>query len=166
MELSQSVPLEGTASRDALFSACRLLASALAEKMAGENIVWQEISVDIQTETGTANGTARLAGCRRPDALYVNLENLISRLKLPAPVETLTVTVRGLAPARAEQLRLFDSRPDRRPGLTRAVEETDRLYPRSLVRASGMEVERRERMLAFYDPLRQGGGAPCPGASG
>lgn len=153
--LSQSVLLEGAASREALLHACRRLAAVLSEKMAARELVWQEISVKIWTESGAVTGVTRLASHRRPDSIYVNLENLISRLEVPAPVESLTVSVSGLAPAQAEQLRLFDSCPDRQPGLINVMREVNRLYPCALVWASSIGVERREKMLAFYDPVRQ-----------
>lgn len=162
--LSQSALLEGTVSREALLHACRRLAAVLSEKMAGRGLVWQEIRVEIRTEKGIVSGATKLAGHRKPDSIYVNLENLIFRLNIPAPVETLTVTVSGLTPAEVEQLRLFDLRPDRRPGLINVMREVNRLYPRALIPASGIETDRREKMLAFYDPLRQARSlAPAPG---
>ncbi|MEW6447409.1 MAG: hypothetical protein AB1426_04890 [Bacillota bacterium] len=151
--LSVRASLGGIVERQALVSACRELAASLVRELEDGGLVYREIFVAAETEEGTVSVAGRFARRQAPANLHLHLERLVSRLCVPAPVEEITVAAAGLARAAAEQLTLFDGTdPLRESRLQRVCEEVSRKY--ALVRAAAVEVDRRERMLSFYDPFR------------
>lgn len=158
--LQQGVNLDGVTSSQAVLQACRRLSASLAEKIISRGLAWQEITVTLETETEVVTRTRRLARHQSPANLYLHASYLVRQMNIPSPVTGLTLTVTGLTPPPAEQLSLFANRhPGREHRLRQAVEEANRRYPCSFIQAGILEADRRERMLSFYDPLRQGADA-------
>ena len=154
--LSVRAVLGGVVTWEALLSACRELAAKLAHRLRERCLVYQEVTLAVETEEGTVSAANRFARYQVPANLCLHLQRLISRLCVPAPVEGLTVTVGGLTRAVAEQLALFGGRdPLREQRREKVCAAIGRKY--ALNWAGVLGVDRRERMLSFYDPLRQSG---------
>ncbi|MEW6182097.1 MAG: hypothetical protein AB1500_02810 [Bacillota bacterium] len=152
--LSQLLPLGGATDRQTLAAACRELADSLAAELKSKGLVYQEVSLAADTEDGAVKTAGRFTRSQVPVNLRLHLNRMASRLRIHAPVESLTVTVAGLARASVEQLNLFDGRdPLREERVHRVLDEINRSH--ALTSASSFETDRRERMLTFYDPYRQ-----------
>lgn len=154
--LSYKMPLGGAVNRRALAEGCRESAVLLARELGSRQLVYQEVSLEADTEEGMVSAVDRFARTQVPANLHLHLERLAFRLHIPAPVENLTVRVTGLAPALAAQITLFDARdPLRAERLERVCAAVNHKHVLTSIRASG--VERREKMFSFYDPWRWGG---------
>ncbi|MEW6574216.1 MAG: hypothetical protein AB1374_11350 [Bacillota bacterium] len=157
--LSVRKVLGGIVEQEALVNACRELAASLARELGDRGLVYQEVLLEVETEDGTLSAAGRFARHQSAANLHIHLERMVSRLCVPAPAEGLVVAAAGLARGAAEQLTLFDGRdPLREFRLQRAREEVNRKY--ALIQPAALGVDRRERMLSFYDPFRikRGGG--------
>lgn len=155
MPLSRRISLGGAATRDALAAACRRLAEALARELEEKWLVYREVALEAFTEDGRAREEMRFARPVPHASLALHAGRLLSRLKLTAPVESLVLTVDGLAPAACEQTTIFQlDRRNKEARLERALAALSGKYP--VTPASVLEADRRERMLAFYDPFRWG----------
>ncbi len=149
--LCYSVPLEEARTREALAAACRKAAAELGRALEEEGFVFQEVSLEVETEDGRARRTCRLARRQPPENLCLHLERLLEKLSLPGPALRLAVAVGGLAPAAWRQEVLFGGRDRREEKLRRALEAAG---GRCALAGSLGEANWRERMLSFYDPLR------------
>lgn len=164
--LTASVTLNGVFNREALTAACKELAGLLAGRLRCKGLAYLEVALEAETEKGTAGAVSRFGHGRLPADLALHLMCLLPRLGLCAPVERLTATVRRLVPAPVEQPALFGGEEHlRRLRLERVLAEVNQKH--RLARASALVPDRRERMLAFYDPWRFGGRSdPGPWARG
>ncbi|RJX20099.1 MAG: hypothetical protein C4570_04360 [Ammonifex sp.] len=152
--LSLTVPLGGAVNRQALAGACRELAASLARELRLKVLVYRELSLEADTDAGPVNIVNVFTGHRAPSALDLNLQKMVSRLRVTTPVESLTVTVTGLARAPVAQTTLFGGKdPLREVRLRRVLDAVNRRH--TLIPASSLGTTRREKMLCFYDPLRQ-----------
>lgn len=162
--LTASIALDGVVDKRDLEAASRQLAAGLAGRLARDGLAYLGVSLEARTEAGAARATARFARPQPPASLGTHLCMLLPRLGLSAPVERLTAAVADPVPAPAQQLTLFAGRDSLRASrLRQLLAEVNRKYP--LVTAASLEVDRREKVLAFYDPWRQRREGPCPGPS-
>lgn len=152
--LTLSIALGGVVGRGALEAACRELAVQLAGQLKQEGLAYLEVLLQAETERGTVSTRSRFSRHRVAANLELHLRQLLLRLDLSAPVERLTATVAGLVPAPAEQVGLFGAQHLREIRLRRLLAEANQKY--LVARASSLEGDRREKMLAFYDPFRRG----------
>jgi len=148
--------LAGAADRRALELALRELAGRLGQRLEAGGLAYREIELEMETEAGNGSAGRRFPRPQGASSLERHLVALLLRLHPAAPVERLAAWLGGLAPAPVEQLTLFGSEPaggERRR--SRWPAETDFGPSRPVIRASLLEEDRREKMLAFYDPFRQ-----------
>lgn len=154
--LAQSLFLGGAADRRSLELACAELAAALSSQLQEKGLGYLEARLEAEAEGEAARAESRFPQVQDPSRLGFHLARLISRLAIPGPVERLSAAVAGLWPLPAKQLALFGTRhrltKDR---LERLMREAGREHRLAL--ASSLEEDRREKMLAFYDPLRRRG---------
>jgi hypothetical protein len=155
--LSLTVTLNGAVNRQALADACREMAASLSRELQLKFLIYREVSLQADTDAGPVNLVSVFTGHRALSALDFNLQRMVSRLRVTAPVQSLTVTVTGLARAPFAQTTLFRNKdPLREVRLRRVLEAVNRRH-NMIIRASALETARREKMLCFYDPLRREG---------
>jgi len=153
--LSRRISLGGAVTHDALAAACRRLVDSLACELEEKWLVYREVALEAFTEGGRAREEMRLARPAPHASLALHAERLLSRLKPAAPVEALVLTVDGLAPAACEQTTIFQlDRRNKEARLEHALAALSGKY--RVAPASALEPDRREKMLAFYDPFRWG----------
>lgn len=153
MWLSRRIFLGGITDALALTAACRELAASLISKLEEKWLVYRDVALEAFTENGVAKEEMHFARPVPPASLILHAERLLARLRLTAPVESLVLTVDGLTPAACEQTTIFQL--DRRNKEARLKQALAALSAKHrTILASATEVDRREKMLAFYDPFR------------
>ncbi|HBT46465.1 MAG TPA: hypothetical protein DEA73_01075 [Peptococcaceae bacterium] len=153
---SADIYLEKALSRESLLSACRLLAGRISLGLEKQGVVWQRLLLRLDLEDQSLSVGRRFSRAQNPGSLYFHLKGIINDLRLPSPVEKITITVDGLRPAPASQLSFFAGRdPGREGRLREALAAASRIHPGSVVTGSALAPGRREIMLAFYDPWRR-----------
>lgn len=154
--LAQSLFLGGAADRRSLELACAELAAALSRRLREQGLGYLEARLEAEAEGEAARAESRFPRVQAPARLGFHLSRLASRLAVSGPVERLSAAVAGLSPLPAEQLALFGARNRLiKARLERLMREAGREH--RLAPASSLEEDRREKMLAFYDPLRRRG---------
>ncbi|GFN22019.1 hypothetical protein [Thermanaeromonas sp. C210] len=159
---SADIYLGKALSRESLLSACRLLAERVSFWLEKQGIVWQYLVVRLDLEGESLSFPRRFSRAQNPGSLYFHLKGIINDLRLPSPVEKITITVDGLRPAPARQLSFFGGQDPAREGrLREALAAASMVYPGAVITGSALAPSRREIMLAFYDPWRRS----CRGAN-
>ncbi|MGB9886994.1 MAG: hypothetical protein ACPLPT_05005 [Moorellales bacterium] len=162
--LQEEIFIEGAVDLQVLERALEELAARLARRLEEEGQAYREIQLEVETEGGKQTLGRRFPYLQEVAGLRTRLAGLLRRAAISAPVERLSVRVGGLAPAPVRQLVLFGSGPPASaPRFPRLPEPGFGPSP-PILRASHLEEERREKMLAFYDPFRQrraGGRGPA-----
>lgn len=152
--LSQTIFLGGAEDRCMLRWACAEMAGELARILREEGLGYRRVRLEAETGDGPARAEAGFSTVQGPGRLGGHLAELASRLVVLGPVERLSVVLSGVWPLPAEQTALFEvgsrARKDRLERLTGSKAGELGLFP-----ASSLLEDRREKMLAFYDPLRR-----------
>lgn len=152
--LSHQIRLDGAVDRQVLAAACYKSAVCLSRELERNALAYREIALEAGTEDGPVNTVKQFCRHQAPANLRLHLDRLLTCLRITAPVESLTVAVGGLEPALAAQMSLFDGKDPLREGILRRVcAVVNRKH--ELTRASSVQVDRREKMLSFYDPFRR-----------
>jgi hypothetical protein len=150
--------LDGAVDRQVLAAACDESAVRLSRELERNALAYREIALEAGTEDGPVDTVKQFGRHQAPANLRLHLDRLLTGLRITAPVESLTVTVGGLEPAPAAQMSLFDGKdPLREERLRRVCAVVNRKH--ELIRASSVQVDRREKMFSFHDPFRRAGTA-------
>jgi len=142
-------------SLETLFYACRILSKRLSSWLEDRNLVWQRITVRLDTEEQPVSISREFTRPQPPENIYLHLERIIHDIQIAAPVEKISVALDWLSQAPVSQLSIFDGKDtEREDRLRKAVAAASRVRSGILTRASDLAPSRRELMLAFYDPWR------------
>jgi len=152
--LQEEIFIEGAVDLQVLERALEELAARLARRLAEGGQAYRELQLEVETEGGKQALGRRFPYLQEAVRLEPQLAGLLRRAAISAPVERLSVRVGGLAPAPVRQLVLFGSEPPASAPRFRLPEPGFGPSP-PVLRASHLEEDRREKMLAFYDPFRQ-----------
>lgn len=148
--LSKNLP--GTTTRQDLDRAGREMAAILARELGRRRMAYRELYLEAASEDGVT-GTSRLfPRPQGPEKILWHLSGLLAGVSATSPLTGLTVRLGGLSPAGLEQLTFFAMiEPGDR--LRRVMEKINPEH--KVVPLSSLVIDRREKMLSFYDPFRQ-----------
>ncbi|MBX5464103.1 MAG: hypothetical protein IRZ26_00950 [Clostridia bacterium] len=160
--LVESLALEEVDSRERLVALARQLAERLARELEERGLAWQEVQVRLRAAGRERTRSTLLPRQAPPAGLPSAVARLLETWPLPGPAEHLALRAARLMPLAFAQLDLTGGRhADREHRLEAALREVNRRYPLAVLRGGASagtgSAARRERMLAFYDPLRGGG---------
>ncbi|WP_172839119.1 hypothetical protein [Thermanaeromonas toyohensis] len=153
--MAADIYLGSATSLEALLYACRILSRRLSSWLKERNLVWQRITVCLDTEERPISVSREFTRAQPPENICLHLQRIISGIQAASPVEKISVTLDWLGQAPVSQLAIFDGKDtEREDRLRKAVAAASRAHSGILTRASDLAPSRRELMLSFYDPWR------------
>ena len=156
--LACSILLPSCKDRQRLEQALQQISLSLEKELGQRHKACRKLVLEIRGEKGSLS-RERLLGyaCHEASQLIRILAELLPKTELPLPVEELRVCVDSLEKVEVEMPDLFAWRQhyqeeQRHRRLQEAIHNLLQRFPRSI--QQGAEVERREQILALWDPWR------------
>jgi DNA polymerase-4 len=151
------VAVEGVVDQVKMKALLQDLAALLSKQLASRHACCRLINLELTHPAGKSQDSRELAGgCSSPERLVHILESLLARIWKENPVNTVQVSLEKLSPREWQEPDLFllpeNSRQKTKDRRKQALDSLYDRFPDLLVQ--GPSTDRREQLLALWDPWR------------